>query len=316
MRIAAFTAILKRYMAGKASKEEEKVVDGFLDSFNDSDDGLSLKTERERDALRSEIFARIQARIAKGRTHVIPLWMKIAASVSILFVVAFVLRLAWQPALPSTLTYVTRAGETSTVVLPDSSVVTLHFSSTLVVPVPFSGDERSVKLTGEAFFNVTPDKEKPFVVSSGKLITTVVGTSFNVREIPGIPSSVSVATGAVTVRLSDSQAGDEMLLHPSEEALLTGNQLHKRRVNLSDVGAWTDGMLVFDNISMAEVAAELERWYGVRVIFRQDKLKHCFVRAKYRSDSLSSLLDNLSVVLNMEYSIEGTTVVLDGGECN
>ncbi|MCD6064402.1 MAG: anti-FecI sigma factor, FecR, partial [Flavipsychrobacter sp.] len=114
--------------------------------------------------------------------------------------------------------------------LPDGSVITLNKQSTLSYPSEFEGDSRSIALNGEAFFNVTPDKEKPFIISVNDITVKVVGTSFNVKNTDE-KTEVIVETGIVAVKKNDN----EVSVNPNEKATVLKSAEAPVKENNEDV---------------------------------------------------------------------------------
>jgi transmembrane sensor len=153
-------------------------------------------------------------------------------------------------------------------ILPDSSQVFLSAGSRLRYPAEFQGNTREIDLQGEAFFQVTRNPSKPFIIHTGEINTIVLGTSFKVQAYNGQPIEVAVATGKVNVsRHTGSQAQTLALLTPGLK--LTWNRLthqaSKSRVDIKSLEQWKAGDMVFENQTMEQIAAELQRRYGVKI---------------------------------------------------
>lgn len=157
----------------------------------------------------------------------------------------------------------TAYGQQKVVWMPDSTRIVLNAGSRLSYAFPYSHDKQEVFLEGEAFFEVTHAAKRSFVVHSGKLSTTVLGTSFNVRAYKADPViSVQVKTGKVQVALADSM----VLLLPARQAVYVAStgQLLTRDVNTTDIAGWTNNRLIFDDQPVTVILNELERLYDIR----------------------------------------------------
>ena len=163
----------------------------------------------------------------------------------------------------------TRPGERKRVDLGDGSVVWLNAASRLQYPDRFDPAIREVALEGEAFFEVAKDADRPFVIRSGELKTTVLGTSFNIRAYKEDKTlSVAVVTGKVRVAAPDVQS--EVQLIPDQQAVFDKKErrLNKnKQVSASGLASWRDGLFQFRNTTFSEVTAILQRSYNVRITY-------------------------------------------------
>ncbi|HEY4289389.1 MAG TPA: FecR domain-containing protein [Puia sp.] len=211
------------------------------------------------------------------------------------------------------------AGDKRRVVhLPDGSTVLLNRHSRLEYPIAFTGGTREVRLTGEAYFDISRRQGQPFLVHSGVLTTRVLGTAFNVRAYPSDKSiEVTVTEGKVQVM----EAGRDM-------GLLTDNQqIHFdirrdsfaeiRAVNVQPVVAWRPQEIRFDDLTMDVVARRLEQRYKVAVVLANPALKNCRVTAAfYEDDGLDELLSVICAVSQSTFQIREGVVRIDGKGCN
>lgn len=159
-------------------------------------------------------------------------------------------------------------GRTATIRLSDSSVITLGPGSRIQYPASFSDSLREIILEGEAFFEVTRDAHRPFVVRTGAVHTHVLGTSFKIDALPQQPVQVAVATGKVKVsQVTSTQEKQLALLTPGQQAIYDTQhaQLELRELNANDISSWKEGILSFPSMPLAQILAELERWYNVRL---------------------------------------------------
>lgn len=222
-------------------------------------------------------------------------------------------------------------GQKSTIPLSDGSQVRLNAGSKIRFPRFFDGDTREVYLEGEAFFQVTRDEKRPFIVRSGDLITTVLGTSFNVKAYRNENIAVTVATGKVRVA-AKAQEGDlsgdsrdqeqganaPLILAPNEQAIysLTVGDIQKREVEAEKYLSWSKGILRFDGARLEEVILQLSRWYGVDFQFENEGLKECLIVAQYDNATLVTVLENLKFVLGITYEFTEDGVLIDGNGCS
>lgn len=159
-------------------------------------------------------------------------------------------------------------GQRSTIKLPDSSVVYLGAGSKLIYPAHFAGNTREITLQGEAFFEVTKNPKKPFVISTGNVRTWVLGTSFRINAFKDKPLFVEVATGKVRVDHHDAKGKTSLaVLTPGQSLNWYHNRATLDSVNAADVKEWKNGRLVFNHATLRELTHVLERWYNVKIKF-------------------------------------------------
>lgn len=192
-------------------------------------------------------------------------------------------------------------GQKSIVHLPDGSLINLNSNSTLTYQSDFL-QNRYIELTGEAYFQVKKNPSSPFVVKSGEILTTALGTSFNVNtKTPKI--EVILVEGSVKVEKVDNSDEFEILkpnqkIHYDESSGLSSIQL------LSNLNAtlWTQGILSFDNTPLSEVTKILEDWFAVRINIEGD-YKNLKYSGKFEKEHLSNILKAMSFSLDLEYAI-------------
>ena len=202
----------------------------------------------------------------------------------------------------------TPAGGQYMVVLPDKTTVWLNAKSSLKFPVTFQhATERHVELTGEAYFDVTHNEQTPFKVSTGEMITEVLGTAFDINayaDEPGI--STTLVNGAVRVTAGNSQ----VTLHPGEQAHYK-EKMTVSRVNVDGVIAWKDGNFRFDDETLESIMRTMSRWYNVSYVFEDEDLrKETFGIMANRAGNISVLLSLLEKTGSAHFRLEGTTVII------
>lgn len=157
----------------------------------------------------------------------------------------------------------TPKGRVFQLTLPDGTGIWLNSESSVRYPIAFTGMERKVEITGEAYFEVAPDPEKPFlVVVPNKTIVKVLGTRFNVNAYDNEQAiTTSLLEGAVQVNKTVLKPGQQAILdHNNDLRLVQAGDMHK-------VMAWKNGLFDFDGATLQEVMRQLERWYDIEVVF-------------------------------------------------
>lgn len=168
-----------------------------------------------------------------------------------------------------------RGGEYS-LELSDGTNVWLNADSELRYPVRFKGDCREVEITGEAYFEVAKNADRPFVVYADGMKIRVLGTSFNVRAYENEKRQTTLIEGSVEVAYGSQQ----VKIVPGQQVMLSENRLVVREVNTWIDTGWKNGLFVFEEQPLTEVFRELERWYDVHIFIANEEIK----RLKFTSD--------------------------------
>ena len=207
---------------------------------------------------------------------------------------------------------VTSAGGEYALVLSDGTRVWLNAETELDFPVEFLGNERVVRLAGEAYFEVRRDENRPFIVEAGGVRTRVLGTSFDVKAYANEESvSTTLVTGKVEVRAGN---GEPVVLTPAMRSVWrpADGKMRVERVSVDKVMAWRDGLFLFDKESLVDVARVLERWYGVEFRYGQVKeADHVFSGSFSKSDSLREILDILTYTGGPRFRIADDIVYVE-----
>jgi ferric-dicitrate binding protein FerR (iron transport regulator) len=205
--------------------------------------------------------------------------------------------------------YRTAAGQRQTFHLPDGSLVTLAPQSQLRYPANLTGPTREVYLKGEAFFEVSKDARRPFRVHSGTWVTQVLGTKFNVRAFPqASQTAVSLVEGRV--RVQDAQ--DTYLLTPGQELLTdrSTGRIYRQAFDEAKVTGWRTNKLIFKNEKLADVANQIERLYGVKLVFADSATAEVKLWATFDNEPLTAVLEALELAGPITYRREGQVIYL------
>jgi transmembrane sensor len=161
-------------------------------------------------------------------------------------------------------TMTTPRGGRFKVVLPDGSTVLLNAASSLRYPTSFTGNQRVVELTGEAYFDIARNAAKPFLVKTNALTIKVLGTSFDVMVYPDEPvARTTLVNGSVQV----STGSESKVLSPGQQALVGGNMtgLVVRDADVDKETAWISGFFQFNHTDIQTIMREVSRWYDISV---------------------------------------------------
>ncbi|WKN30654.1 DUF4974 domain-containing protein [Porifericola rhodea] len=202
------------------------------------------------------------------------------------------------------------SGIKSQLQLPDGTMVWLNAESSLSFPLTFDSTQRIVKLSGEAFFDVARDQNRPFTVQSGQLSTTALGTSFNIFCYPEEESvEVSLLTGIVEVNRRDSLV-QKHLLKPGEQIIYTQREFSKSQFSYNAAIGWKEGLLVFEEENLMHIKRKLERWYGIEVELIGKPDQTWRINGTFKNQSLERVLQRLRYTKDFDYQISGKKVTI------
>lgn len=195
------------------------------------------------------------------------------------------------------------------VVLADGTKVWLNSASRLIYPPSFMGKERRVVLSGEAFFDVAHDAERPFIVETSRMNVKVLGTRFNVNDYDDNEEvSTTLVNGSVEIVSGGQQA---FRLVPGEQAYGKENELEKREVNVRLYTSWIDGKFLFNNTELEEIAKQISRWYDVEIFFSSENVKKVrFTGAIVKFKPLDDLVRMIESTSQVRFSVKGKTIVI------
>lgn len=201
-------------------------------------------------------------------------------------------------------------GYRSTVMLPDGSKVQLNSDSHLKFVSSFFSDKRKVSLQGEAFFNVTPDKSRPFVVETKGLDIEVLGTSFNVSCYPN-DSLITTFLQSGRVKINSGNS-DDVFLGPSEAYFYNKDTHESSKVKIKDqrMCDWTKGILTVNGETIRELAKKLERRYNIHIIFGDSEVEDHIYTGSIKDENINTVLEALEFASSINYKQSGNSITL------
>ncbi|RAJ93205.1 FecR family protein [Larkinella arboricola] len=199
-------------------------------------------------------------------------------------------------------------GATFKVTLPDGTAVWLNSATQLIYPASNSVSERIVELHGEAYFEVSPDKNRPFKVVSGDTEVRVTGTHFNVAAYEDEPQVyTTLAEGQVII----SNKGSKETLRPGQQAITEPSGLLQiREVDVESWLAWKEGYFVFDDQDLRSVMKMAARWYDVEVTYEGHVPNKRFGGTFSKSKDLKGLLTYLEQLGGIHFKQQGKTITV------
>lgn len=321
-----FRVLLAKYLAGEAGAQEQALLDHWFEMYKT--DALADATPIDA-AIGKQMYAHLQGRIpaltSARRFYQAPIVWAVAAVVTLSLMLWLFLaglpgaqHLSTQMA-PGMITRAVPRGEKATVQLPDGTRVRLNAASTLRYPKVWPGNLRQVFLTGEGYFEVVDDPERPFCVTAGSVKTTVLGTSFNFKAVAGYDTEVTLVKGKVNVQAwTVNHDTMQVMLHPNQQALVgdAAGTIIKQNVGVEKYIAWKNNTLYFDHTPLREAIREMEAWYDTKLELENEALGQCIINAKYQHETLDNVLESLHFLLNISYERKDGKIVLTGKGCH
>ncbi|WP_142685615.1 FecR family protein [Chitinophaga polysaccharea] len=334
MSIQINQELIKKFLAGECSAEEERLVNLFLKDPTSErllDEVLSANAAKDWEVFEHDQFVHPRQHDLKRSLHeriglVITarkgvlkrllsmrnaaIWIGLILAAMSVYTISYLSnKKEDQVALVETRN---PNGHRSKIILSDSSVVYLGAGSSLKYPENFSKDTRDIYLYGEAFFEVTQEKHKPFTVHTGQVQTKVLGTSFKIEAFKNKPLLVEVATGKVRVDQVDSSFSRSLaVLTTGQKILFDHNEVKMQTVDPEEVLDLKEARLTFSNTSLNDIAEVLQRWYNVKITFRQHtKSTERMTLTVDASGSIDKILNVLAAAGHFNYETKNGEIVI------
>jgi transmembrane sensor len=193
--------------------------------------------------------------------------------------------------------------------LSDGSNVWINVGSSLTYPTAFTGKERKVQITGEAYFEVAKNTIMPFKVEVGKMEVKVLGTHFNITAYDDEPTiKTTLLEGSVRV----TNENEDALLKPGQEAILDHQKQNFKIVeaNIKEVIAWKNGLFEFNNAGIESIMRQISRWYGIEVDYQGGVVDKSFSGVMSRNTNLSQVLNMLQLTKEVHFKMKGAKVIV------
>tara|TARA_R110002111_G_scaffold48644_2_gene86252 strand:+ start:22 stop:684 length:663 start_codon:yes stop_codon:yes gene_type:complete len=200
--------------------------------------------------------------------------------------------------------------------LSDGTNVHLNAGTSLRYPVKFlQNNNREVFISGEAFFEVYPDKEHPFIVNADSLNIEVLGTEFNVSAYPeDLTTDVVLVEGSVGMYMNNKSLKEGLLIKPGTKGSLNRNleTLTSKLVDTSIYTMWMDGDLVFRNMPFKNITRKLERNFNITIIIKNYQLNDEVFNATFKNGAtIQSILKSFKNSFGIDYTIKDGTVYIN-----
>lgn len=204
-----------------------------------------------------------------------------------------------------------RGSKVINMTLTDGSRLWLNAGSSVTYPVYFVGNERKISITGEAYFEITHDNTKPFIVSKGEMNVQVLGTHFNVNAYDDESDiKVTLLEGSVKVSKGPSTgSGLQAILKPGQQARVTNEVKVVNGVNVDEVMAWKNERFAYSNADLETIMRQMARWYDVEVVYK-DKITDRYTVTTPRDVPVSQLFKYIEMSGGVHFKIEARKITV------
>lgn len=273
---------------------------------------FQLKNKGDVDAAWSDFQTLMQETKPKSKIYSFKPFLKVAAAVLITASLSLIYFNPW-----NTQEYQTGVGETLEVILEDESVILLNESSTLSVSTAFNEKDRSVKFSGEAYFDIMHDADKPFIIESGVSRITVLGTSFNVDARPYDETiQVDVTSGRVSLSEIGNEESQIFLTEGMRGILdLTNKELVSKIYSNENFLSWSSKTLEFGDLKMEEVIEDISKHFKTQITINNDAILNCNFTSTFKDPAIEEVLKVMTLTLDLSYDKSGEEYILDGEGC-
>ena len=206
---------------------------------------------------------------------------------------------------------VPRGSKSLRLVLADGSQVWINVGSSLTYPTAFTGEERKVRITGEAYFEVAKNTRMPFLVQHNDVSVSVLGTHFNVNTYEDeVAEKITLLEGSIRV----NKSAHSQLLKPGQQATISNKEFKEinvlNNVDLDEVMAWKDGKFIFgEKTDISAIMREISRWYNVDIEY-QGKVNQHFWGSISKDVNVSQVLKVLEATGSVKFKVEENKIIV------
>ena len=336
------SGLLKKYVNGQCTPEELKVIDQWFSSHEDNPDDDRLVDVYERENLETKMFERIKANVelkadAPHSSSHGNAWYRAAAAIAILMVAGLGFYLYNEKGLflensgagpiAKVLNVTNHTDAVMRKVLSDGTVIVLQPSGSLQFVESFPADKREVILRGEAFFDVTKDKNRPFIINTGDVTVKVLGTSFNIRAYEGAKEiTVAVKTGKVSVYAKgddvdtkQKDSSDEIILTPNQEVVYNTIDANFLRKIVDDPQIILEKPTLFameyEATPVARIFQVIEENYGIDIVYDDKELSACSLTTSMSEEGLYERIEIICQAIGATYEVKDAKILISSDGC-
>jgi transmembrane sensor len=298
-------ALLHKYFRGETSKEEERLIMDWADS-SEANHAEYLEERKMWNALLVHFHENANIRfntfVLSGTFRRIA---SIAAIIALLFTVSWIYLSNNRHNDAKLATVIVPPGQRVQLILEDGTRVWLNSNSVFVYPTTFNDKLRTVQLNGEAYFEVTHDAEKPFIVKTSKYNIKVLGTTFNVYAYKSATEEfeTSLLEGSVDVSTRSDVRRQHIILNSNEKVSDVNGYLHKQAIGSYDRFKWKDGLICLDDVPFGDLMKKFAIYYNIRIDIYNSKVFAYRCTGKFRqSDGIEYALRVIQKDLKFKFT--------------
>ncbi|WP_293312616.1 FecR family protein [Pedobacter sp. UBA5917] len=320
--------LLDRYLKKETTIQENELVEAWFAAQEQDQNEWHMLDKTARAAWLNELFGDIQTTIGENTGKVVvmkPKNNRLSRIISIAAVLVIAFGLLWQwPAIkqlfnPQELeTLQVAADQKREIVLSDGSKIVINAGAEFKYPKTFDGKTREVYLSGEAYFDIKHDSSKPFIVHTGKVMTTVLGTAFDIKADQSSNAVVvTVTRGKVSV--SDGKKLIGYITPGRQISYDVKKQKHiEKAADIAEVLSWQDTEIHFDDTTFAEAAKSLQQRFKINIAFANDKIKNCrFTGAALKGKNINQILKVICAFNNATFRYDKAgSIIIEGKGCD
>lgn len=343
--------LLQKYLRGEATEEESAYVDEWFQLQEEKPDDIRLQNPIEQESVEKLIFDRIKANISvnerewqskKPFINNYPFFRKSfkwAAALGAIAVFGLGALLYFMQKQHGALTsdVLTSIGQLKKISnhtlsakrewLEDGTLINLSPKSTVEFPKAFSKSTREIKLTGEAFFDVAKDKNRPFIITTGAVVIKVLGTSFNVSAYRGAKEiTVAVKTGRVSVSASTTShqnkkdnTFEEIILTPNQKVVYntTEENFSKSIVDEPEIIVAKPKAyeMKFDGAPVIKILDAIKKNYGIDIVYDRIKLSDCTITTSMAEEGFYERIEIICKAINAQYQVVDDKILITSNGC-
>lgn len=306
--------ILLKHFLNETSKTEEKQIAEFKrKNFTEYKILFQLWEKNDieiTDFNSTKAWKQVQLKVNANKTKVIPIYTKlirIAAVAAILIIGTFSVYYFSETNNNKNRIEIASNEKGQEILLADGSVVWLNKGAVLSYPKTFDKNTRNVELTGEAFFEIQKNPEKPFIINTSNAIVEVLGTSFNVNSNTTV-TNITVATGKVSI--SNSENSVTKIISPGYSAIVNKQVVKKYKTEDPNYLSWKTGIFIFDGSEIKNVVDDLNTYYKTQIEISKTANTECSLTADFKQAKLKEILEIIKLSCDINYRAEHNKYII------
>jgi ferric-dicitrate binding protein FerR (iron transport regulator) len=257
----------------------------------------------------------IPGQMVASKNRLVSNWVRVAAAILMLLGISAVLYLNSKPKPAIGLVQINTVNDANTLVktLADGSVIYIAQNSLFSFPEEFQSESRSVELKGEAFFDITPDKNKPFIIETDEVMIQVLGTTFNVKTQNGNDFMLFVDRGKVKVTLKNNPSASQLVV-AGEKITSVKNKLVKSKYVPANQPVWYRQRMHFKDETLLNIITVLNRNFNTTFVLAEKELGNQKMTATFHNETAETMTELICATLNLKSHTVNGSVVLSGME--